>query len=103
MPLGSINSVGEFFNPGLNCSDILDKLEDAKDGFYWITLKGSNPIKVGVFMNLIFSFLFINRLLNVLFMTQILSLKYYFVRTPWLWIEFRANLTRQYLINIKPS
>ena len=44
--LGRKKTVGEFFNPGLNCSDILDKLDDAKDGFYWITLKRSNPVKV---------------------------------------------------------
>ncbi|CAB4020784.1 Hypothetical predicted protein, partial [Paramuricea clavata] len=43
---GSKNTVGEFFDPGLNCSDILNKLEDAKDGFYWITLERLNPIKV---------------------------------------------------------
>ena len=47
--LGTKKTVGEFFNPGLNCSDILDKLDDAKDGFYWITLKRSNPVKVSVF------------------------------------------------------
>ena len=46
--LGSKNTVGEFFNPGLNCSNILDKHEDAKDGFYWITLKRSSPVKVGL-------------------------------------------------------
>ena len=48
--LGTKKTVGEFFNPGLNCSDILDKLDDAKDGFYWITLKRSNPVKVSVFV-----------------------------------------------------
>ena len=47
--LGSRNTAGEFFNPGLNCSDILDKREDAKDGFYWIDLKRSNIVKVGPF------------------------------------------------------
>ena len=47
--LGSKNTVGELFNPGLNCSDILDKSEDNKDGFYWITLKLSNPVKVELF------------------------------------------------------
>ena len=48
--LGTKKTVGEFFNPGLNCSDIMDKLDDAKDGFYWITLKRSNPVKVSVFV-----------------------------------------------------
>ncbi|CAB4004934.1 Hypothetical predicted protein [Paramuricea clavata] len=43
---GSKNTIGEFFDAGLNCSDILDMLEDAKDGFYWITLKRSKPIKI---------------------------------------------------------
>jgi hypothetical protein len=50
---GSKNTIGEFFDAGLNCSDILDKLEDAKDGFYWITLKRSKPIKVGYFTYLL--------------------------------------------------
>ena len=46
---GSKKTVGEFFNPGLNCSDILDKCDDAKDGFYWITVNCSNPKKVELF------------------------------------------------------
>ena len=50
---GTKKTVGEYFNPGLNCSDILDKLDDAKDGFYWITLKRSNPVKVGNLLPLI--------------------------------------------------
>ena len=50
---GSKKTVGEYFNPGLNCSDILDRLDDAKDGFYWITLKSSNPVKVGNLLPLI--------------------------------------------------
>lgn len=54
--LGSRNTAGEFFNPGLNCSDILDKREDAKDGFYWINLKRSNLVKVGP--NSAFNFMF---------------------------------------------
>ena len=44
---GSKKTVGEFFNPGLNCSDILDQRDDAKDGFYWVTLNPLNPVKVG--------------------------------------------------------
>ena len=43
---GSKKTAGEFFNPGLNCSDILDQRDDANDGFYWITLNVSNPVKV---------------------------------------------------------
>jgi hypothetical protein len=46
---GSQNTVGEFFNPGYDCADILNKRQDAKDGFYWITLKLSNPKKVRIF------------------------------------------------------
>ncbi len=44
--LGSKSTVGEFFNPGVSCSDILNKNEDSKDGFYWISLAGSDPTKV---------------------------------------------------------
>ena len=47
---GSKESVGEFFNPGQSCSHILDKLYEAKDGFYWITLKRSQPIKVRIYL-----------------------------------------------------
>ena len=42
----SKKTAGEFFNPGLNCSDILNQCDDANDGFYWIILNGSNPVKV---------------------------------------------------------
>jgi hypothetical protein len=49
---GSQNTVGEFFNPGYDCADILNKRQDAKDGFYWITLKLSNPKKVRIFCQL---------------------------------------------------
>lgn len=37
---------GELFNPAYDCSEILDKDAKAKDGFYWIRLNGSEPIKV---------------------------------------------------------
>ena len=46
---GSKKTAGEFFNPGLNCSDILDQRDDAKDGFYWVTLNPLNPVKVGYY------------------------------------------------------
>ena len=52
--LGSKDTIGEFFKPGLSCSDILNKLEDSKDGFYWISLKRSKPIKVKVFTFFLF-------------------------------------------------
>ena len=71
---GSKKTVGEFFNPGLNCSDILDKCDDAKDGFYWITLKGPNPVKVGVSS--------LKRLFNVLYIFETHS-------SIFLWNAFR--------------
>ena len=43
--LGS-SSPGEIFNPGYDCSDILDKDTKAKDGFYWIQFNGYTPKKV---------------------------------------------------------
>jgi hypothetical protein len=38
--------LGDFLNPGSNCSDILDHELDAEDGFYWITLGGATKRKV---------------------------------------------------------
>ena len=29
-------TLGEHFNPAKDCSDIVDNLPEAKDGFYWI-------------------------------------------------------------------
>ena len=29
-------TLGEYFNPAKDCSDIVDNLPEAKDGFYWI-------------------------------------------------------------------
>jgi hypothetical protein len=43
---GLANTVGEFFNPGHDCSDILNNCQDAKDGFFWITAGLPNPKKV---------------------------------------------------------
>ncbi|XP_028393585.1 uncharacterized protein LOC114517928 [Dendronephthya gigantea] len=30
------STVGEYFNPALDCSDVVDRVPDATDGFYWI-------------------------------------------------------------------
>ena len=30
------STLGENFNPAKDCSDIVDNLPEAKDGFYWI-------------------------------------------------------------------
>ncbi|XP_028404228.1 uncharacterized protein LOC114526893 [Dendronephthya gigantea] len=43
---GLKSTVGEFFNPGYDCSDIMNKRENAGDGFYWITLKSPNNYQV---------------------------------------------------------
>ena len=44
---------GEFFNPGYDCSDILNRDPKAKDGVYWITLgKKSSPKKVFINSNI---------------------------------------------------
>jgi hypothetical protein len=46
---GRKNTVGEFFNPGYDCSNILDNIPDATDGFYWINIRRQIPRKVRVF------------------------------------------------------
>ena len=33
--LGS-STVGEYFDPALDCSDVVDRVPDAADGFYWL-------------------------------------------------------------------
>ena len=33
--LGS-STLGEYFDPAVDCSDVVDRVPDAKDGFYWI-------------------------------------------------------------------
>ena len=38
--------LGEFLNPGYDCTDILNHEEDATDGFYWITLGADTKRKV---------------------------------------------------------
>ena len=40
--------VGEYLNPGYDCSDILNREEDVQDGYYWIDFGGSNKRKVNV-------------------------------------------------------
>jgi hypothetical protein len=32
------STYGEFFNPGIDCTDILNQNPNAQDGFYWINL-----------------------------------------------------------------
>ena len=43
--LGDVH-LGEFLNPGYNCTDILNHEKDATDGFYWITLGTGTKRKV---------------------------------------------------------
>ena len=33
--LGS-STLGEYFDPAVDCSDVVDRVRDATDGFYWI-------------------------------------------------------------------
>lgn len=35
MRLGS-TTLGEYFDPAIDCSDVVDRVPDAADGFYWI-------------------------------------------------------------------
>jgi hypothetical protein len=44
-PIGS-STLGENFNPAKDCSDIVDNLPEAKDGFYWIKHTKGKPLKV---------------------------------------------------------
>ena len=39
-------ALGEFISPGYDCTDILNKKSNTKDGFYWIHLNGKTPQKV---------------------------------------------------------
>ncbi len=41
--LGS-STVGEYFNPALDCSDVVDRVPDATDGFYWINSKAIDNV-----------------------------------------------------------
>ena len=40
-------TIGESFDPARDCSDIVDNLPEAKDGFYWIALDKNKAQKVG--------------------------------------------------------
>ena len=44
------NPTGEYFNPAYDCSDALNKISEAKDGFYWIKLSGNVPKKVVLYV-----------------------------------------------------
>ncbi|CAB4031341.1 Hypothetical predicted protein [Paramuricea clavata] len=33
------STVGEYFDPAIDCSDVVDRVPDAADGFYWISSK----------------------------------------------------------------
>ena len=37
---------GEFFNPGYDCLDILNKNPKSKDGYYWVDFNAGKPKKV---------------------------------------------------------
>ena len=39
-PSTGSSMLGEKFNPAKDCSDIVDNLPEAKDGFYWIKYNG---------------------------------------------------------------
>ena len=39
-------TLGEIFDPAKDCSDIVDRVPDAKDGFYWIQLGSDKMQKV---------------------------------------------------------
>ena len=38
--------LGEFLNPGYDCTDILNHEQDAQDGFYWVTFASAVKRKV---------------------------------------------------------
>jgi hypothetical protein len=40
------STLGENFNPAKDCSDIVDNLPEAKDGFYWIKHNKGKSFKV---------------------------------------------------------
>ncbi|XP_028413273.1 uncharacterized protein LOC114536122 [Dendronephthya gigantea] len=42
---------GEYFNPGYDCTDILNKNFESRDGFYWINLNKGAPKRVYCDMN----------------------------------------------------
>ena len=42
------STLGEHFNPAKDCSDIVDNLPEAKDGFYWIKPTIGKLLKVKI-------------------------------------------------------
>ncbi|XP_028413259.1 uncharacterized protein LOC114536107 [Dendronephthya gigantea] len=40
------NPSGEYFNPGYDCTDILNRNFEARDGFYWIDLNRAKPKRI---------------------------------------------------------
>ena len=49
------NPIGEYFSPGFDCSNILDKSSQAKDGFYWVKFHDRIPRKVS-FLAVVFNY-----------------------------------------------
>ena len=45
-PIGS-STLGEIFNPARDCSNIVEQIPEAEDGFYWIILPNGKKHKVG--------------------------------------------------------
>ena len=44
------STYGESFNPAKDCSDIVDNLAKADDGFYWVSLNKKKPQMVFAFV-----------------------------------------------------
>ncbi len=47
--VSGLSTYGELFNPGFDCSDILNHNPYAKDGFYWINLNEDSAKQVNEF------------------------------------------------------
>ncbi len=47
------STLGEKFSPAEDCSDIVDNLPGAKDGFYWIKYDKGKLCKVPLLTNLV--------------------------------------------------
>ena len=45
------STLGQHFNPAQDCSDIIDNLPGAKDGFYWIKPTKGKLLKVNIFQS----------------------------------------------------
>ena len=48
--LSGSSTYGESFNPAKDCSDIVDNVAKADDGFYWVSLNKTKPHKVFTFV-----------------------------------------------------